>query len=160
MRFEISNVGPLRHAAVELRPLTILIGPNNTGKSFLATVIYSALSRSGSASGWSLAWPVRSVSFLARAAARAATPLEERDSAELHDWLAEALDTGKPPAYEDVPQPVRSYLATSLPEALRAYGQMFCHREIPEVALAQRSALRPALLPATGRRRPAARRRA
>ena len=35
------NFGPIAHAEVDLKPLTILIGSNNTGKSYLALAIYA-----------------------------------------------------------------------------------------------------------------------
>ena len=35
------NFGPIARAEVDLKPLTILIGPNNTGKSYLALAAYS-----------------------------------------------------------------------------------------------------------------------
>ena len=39
----VSNLGPLRAASVELRPLVLLIGANNTGKTYFATVIQRVL---------------------------------------------------------------------------------------------------------------------
>ena len=38
---KIQDFGPIGQAEVELKPLTVLIGPNNTGKSYLALAIYS-----------------------------------------------------------------------------------------------------------------------
>ena len=53
---EVANFGPIVKANIELRPLTVFVGPSNTGKSWLAILIY-ALHRyfSGSFSGgrWS-----------------------------------------------------------------------------------------------------------
>lgn len=43
-RVEVHDFGPIGHAAIELKPLTVFIGPNNSGKSYLALAIY-ALSR-------------------------------------------------------------------------------------------------------------------
>ena len=40
-RLEVSNFGPIVEAGVELRPLTVFVGPSNTGKSYLATLIYA-----------------------------------------------------------------------------------------------------------------------
>ncbi len=37
----IKNFGPIRSGEVSLRPLTVLVGPNNTGKSTLATLVYA-----------------------------------------------------------------------------------------------------------------------
>ena len=52
---EVSDFGPIVQATVELRPLTIFVGPSNTGKSYLAMLVY-ALHRfaNGSDSGLGL----------------------------------------------------------------------------------------------------------
>ena len=44
-RLEVEHFGPIAGASVDLRPLTVLIGPSNTGKSYLAILLY-ALHRS------------------------------------------------------------------------------------------------------------------
>ncbi len=40
-RVEIKNIGPFREASLELRPLTILIGRNASGKSFLMRLLWA-----------------------------------------------------------------------------------------------------------------------
>ena len=40
----IENFGPIRSGEIELRPLTIFMGSNNSGKSYAALLIYSILS--------------------------------------------------------------------------------------------------------------------
>ncbi len=37
---EVNDFGPIAKASVDLRPLTVFIGPSNTGKSYLAILIY------------------------------------------------------------------------------------------------------------------------
>lgn len=44
-RVEVSDFGPIANASVDLRPLTVFVGPSNSGKTYLATLLY-ALSRS------------------------------------------------------------------------------------------------------------------
>ena len=39
-RLDVSDFGPIAKASVDLRPLTVFIGPSNTGKSYLAILIY------------------------------------------------------------------------------------------------------------------------
>ena len=43
MKFEVNieNIGKLKNASISVRPLTILAGPNNTGKSFFSKTLYS-----------------------------------------------------------------------------------------------------------------------
>jgi len=41
IRLSVEDWGPIEEGSVEIRPLTIFIGPNNTGKSYLAMLFYS-----------------------------------------------------------------------------------------------------------------------
>lgn len=40
-RITATNFGPIGDAEVDLRPLTVFVGPSNTGKSYLATLLYA-----------------------------------------------------------------------------------------------------------------------
>ena len=40
-RIEVTDFGPIAHADVDLRPLTVFAGPSNTGKSYLAMLVYA-----------------------------------------------------------------------------------------------------------------------
>ncbi len=41
IELEVKNFGPIAEAKIDLRPLTVLVGPSNTGKSYLAILIYA-----------------------------------------------------------------------------------------------------------------------
>lgn len=41
LTLDVADCGPVGRACVELRPLTVFIGPGNTGKSWLATLAYA-----------------------------------------------------------------------------------------------------------------------
>lgn len=41
VRIEAANFGPIKRAAVDLRPLTVFVGPSNTGKTYFAVLIYA-----------------------------------------------------------------------------------------------------------------------
>jgi len=41
MRLSVSNFGPIAEAEIELRPLTVFVGPSNTGKSYLAILLHA-----------------------------------------------------------------------------------------------------------------------
>lgn len=41
LNLEVRDFGPIGQARVELRPLTVFVGPSNTGKSYLAMLIYA-----------------------------------------------------------------------------------------------------------------------
>ena len=41
LTLDVTDCGPVARACVELRPLTVFVGPSNTGKSWLATLAYA-----------------------------------------------------------------------------------------------------------------------
>ncbi len=41
LKLSVTNFGPIAKAEIDLRPLTVFIGPSNTGKSYLAVLIYA-----------------------------------------------------------------------------------------------------------------------
>ena len=59
LTLDVTDCGPIARARVELRPLTVFVGPSNTGKSWLATLAY-ALHRYFAAdlAGWLLRYRI------------------------------------------------------------------------------------------------------
>ena len=41
VKLKVSNFGPIAEADIELRPMSVFVGPSNTGKSYLAILIYA-----------------------------------------------------------------------------------------------------------------------
>ena len=41
IQLEVSDFGPIAEANIELRPMSVFVGPSNTGKSYLAILIYA-----------------------------------------------------------------------------------------------------------------------
>ena len=41
IRVSVKNFGPIESGAVNLRPLTVLVGPSNTGKTYFAVLVYA-----------------------------------------------------------------------------------------------------------------------
>ena len=40
LQISVTNFGPIERAEIDLRPLTVFVGPSNTGKSYLAMLVY------------------------------------------------------------------------------------------------------------------------
>ena len=41
MKLTVKNFGPIRKATVDVKPMTVFVGPSNTGKSYMAILIYT-----------------------------------------------------------------------------------------------------------------------
>ena len=41
LELSVTNFGPIAEGKIELRPMTVFVGPSNTGKSYLAILIYA-----------------------------------------------------------------------------------------------------------------------
>ena len=41
LEIEVQDFGPIVHAKIDLRPMTVFVGPSNTGKSYLAILLYA-----------------------------------------------------------------------------------------------------------------------
>lgn len=108
MKVAISNLGPVREADIELKPLTVFVGPNNLGKSFIATVLYAALSRSPA--NYSARYYNRALEFEEGG--------EDSESTLVH----QAFDARRISSYNDVAEPLRDFFRKRLLGTLEAYG--------------------------------------
>ena len=41
LELKVTNFGPIAEAKIELRPMTVFVGPSNTGKSYIAGLVYA-----------------------------------------------------------------------------------------------------------------------
>ena len=41
VEISVKNFGPIAEASIDLRPLTVFVGPSNTGKTYFSTLIYA-----------------------------------------------------------------------------------------------------------------------
>jgi predicted ATPase len=47
MKLQIGNLGIIRNATIDLKPMTIFVGPNNSGKTLLAYVLLAIFGQAG-----------------------------------------------------------------------------------------------------------------
>ena len=52
LKLNVRDFGPIAKADLDLRPLTVFVGPSNTGKSYLAILIYALHKHFSSVGGW------------------------------------------------------------------------------------------------------------
>ena len=85
----VANLGPIESANIELRPLTVFVGPSNTGKSYMATLIYALHNFfTAYASGGRFAGPLAFPTYNARPRP---VDLSQEDIDSIHEWVNSAL---------------------------------------------------------------------
>ena len=115
-RLDVTNFGPIAKASVDLRPLTVFIGPSNTGKSYLAILIYALHQCFGGQNSFPYD---RRGSRLLRGSIRLppfepVRPITPSIRRNLKDWLSKVSENAVLPAFPD-------NLAVSIREMLEGY---------------------------------------
>ena len=93
-RLDVENFGPIVKAGVDLRPLSIFVGPSNTGKSYLAVLIYALHQSFGGLDP--VLGPRRRMWFARRGMFRSRRPIDAVLLRDLGNWLAGASDAEPP----------------------------------------------------------------
>ena len=102
-RIEVANFGPIGHARVDLRPLTVFVGPSNTGKSCLATLVY-ALHRC-----------YRRLGVVARGES---LQVHEAVAKRIADWLSKSPERETAPLPDDLAAALRSVVEQAAEKSL------------------------------------------
>ena len=116
LTISVKNFGPIAEGSVDLKPLTIFVGPSNTGKSYMATAVYAVM-RAARRSGHSVAVEDRTVTITFTAIPFG---LERSDAEEfsevlnsLRNWDSLKLESNPSPSglpFSSLPENVRSWL--------------------------------------------------
>ena len=115
LEMEVKDFGPIIEAKVDLRPLTVFVGPSNTGKSYLAVLVY-ALHRffSGAAKFYRPpAWGRRNFFWRIGFSGADSKSLSKKDRENIFEWVDQL--SAHSSSRVDLPEPVssriRSYFA-------------------------------------------------
>lgn len=105
----VKNFGPIAEANIDLRPLTVFVGPSNTGKTYFATLVYAlhgafdGLYHSGILSPFKF----RAMDILSKLMTSLTTPKEEIQE------ILDKLDMDERPfKLSDLPQEIHQKLGT------------------------------------------------
>jgi len=111
----VKNFGPIAEANIDLRPLTVFVGPSNTGKTYFATLVYALHGISEGFTPLSLVsvlYQLRSRYFLAVSAEEKKVIKELLDATT--ELLKELITNRSPFKFSDLPQALRDHLQSSL----------------------------------------------
>jgi predicted ATPase len=111
LEVNIVNVGPIRSANVRLAPLTILVGPNNSGKSMVLEVLYSAFAQVGVYIPFEMTRPIR-------------LHLPEDENDQFAQAMSMIAAEPKKPGLVELPDVAKAFLTARLDDSLRLYAEI------------------------------------
>ena len=111
MTIGVADFGPIARANVALRPLTVFIGPSNTGKSYLAILLY-ALHRCFFGDPEDFSWVDPYGGLIGDWSLR--HPLPDLVREHLHNWILDSVEAGAPVG---LPAPVARHVRSVLERA-------------------------------------------
>ena len=105
----VKNLGPIAEANIDLRPLTVFVGPSNTGKTYFATLVYALHGTFNGLSHSSFLSPFRLgiMDILSRLLTGFTTPREE-----IQEMLNRLGMDERPFKLSDMPKEIREKLIT------------------------------------------------
>ena len=106
VEISVKNFGPIADATINLHPLTVFVGPSNTGKTYFSTLIYA------------LHGTFNSFSQLPRRLG----PFSSLSSTDIRAILRKQHTLDRPFKFSDLPQEIRTMLQSEIkaPESLKA----------------------------------------
>ncbi len=117
VRIEVRDFGPLARGDVELRPLTVFVGPSNTGKTYLAILIYALHRVFGGFPKFPLPHGHFPYGTFLDPFAFGRRTMEEDTSISMQDLdqMFEKLNSkGRPFKFSDIPESVREVVESNL----------------------------------------------
>ena len=93
LELSVTDFGPIAKAKIDLRPLTVFVGPSNTGKSYMAILIYAMHKFFSAYSGR------KGLRSFSRVKQRQSLDLSEHDLSDLYAWakkMLSDLETNEP----------------------------------------------------------------
>ncbi len=115
IHINVKNFGPIEKAEIDLRPLTVFVGESNTGKTYLAALIYALHKHFGGFS--QLPWSASIIYYYSSAFRSGDSPSQDQQK-ELDQEAFEALEKlnrpNRPFVFSDLPQPTRGLLDLTL----------------------------------------------
>ena len=106
VEISVRNFGPIAEADLDLRPLTVFVGPSNTGKTYLSVLIYALQRIFGEFSGFPLSHTLRLLGY----GLDYDPPVDKKDLLEQFN----KANWDQPFRFSDLPQGVRKRAQTNL----------------------------------------------
>ncbi len=110
----VKNFGPITDATIDLRPLTVFVGPSNTGKTYFSTLIYALQGISAGFSRLPLPNIFRDVARINYGSRKGLAAAFMSSEEEARDIVSKLETSGRPFGFSDLPQEIRKLAEQSL----------------------------------------------
>ena len=112
----VKNFGPIAEANIDLRPLTVFVGPSNTGKTYFATLVYALHGISGGFAPFPLrdlaSSPLDSVYYELRGMYFLLKHPEQKKA--ISELVKKSIVSGSPFKFSEMPEVLRAHLQSNL----------------------------------------------
>ena len=111
VHINVKNFGPIEEAEIDLRPLTVFVGESNTGKTYLAALIYALHQQFWGFSQYPWAdYVVAHFGLIHRSRDRCSQSEMQEIEQEMLEVLEKLNTLGRPFKFSDLPQQIRTLL--------------------------------------------------
>lgn len=118
IQIAVENFGPIEKAEIDLRPLTVFVGESNTGKTYLAALIYALhqIFEGFSLLPW-LDFAGTHLNFTYRSQDHYQAEVQDKLDGEILEALEKLNTHGRPFKFSDLPERTRSFLRSNLEDS-------------------------------------------
>ena len=113
----VKNFGPIAEARIDLRPLTVFVGPSNTGKTYFSTLIYALHGIFEGFSRLPLPETFRTLTKMSYGSQKGLSAAFKSSEQEVQDIVSKLETSGRPFTFSDLPQEIRKLTAHSFKDS-------------------------------------------
>ena len=113
----VKNFGPIAEARIDLRPLTVFVGPSNTGKTYFSTLIYALHGIFDGFSRLPLPETFRTLAKISYGSQKSLSAAFKSSEGEVQDIVSKLETSGRPFTFSDLPQEIRKLAAHSFKDS-------------------------------------------
>ena len=117
VKIAVKNFGPIAEATIDLRPLTMFVGPSNTGKTYFSTLIYALHGISDGFSRLPLPENFRSWAKIHYGSRNDLSAAFASSEEEVQHIVSKLQTTDRPFKFSDLPRSIRELAAGSFKDS-------------------------------------------
>ncbi len=117
VEISVKNFGPIADATIDLRPLTVFVGPSNTGKTYFSTLIYTLHGIFNGFSRLPLPETFRTLAKMSYGSQKGLSAAFKSSEEEAQDIVSKLETSGRPFTFSDLPQEIRKLTAHSFKDS-------------------------------------------